>query len=96
MHPDAPIPGVYLAESLFEDAKSHRQDVGDEGFFQKLNQNMAASSGWGALATGWDGASFDAAVAAPPGDKERTRLVGDLIGAFFRSYHYRKKGTGHL
>ena len=31
--------------------------------------------------------SFDAAVAAPPGDKERTRLVGDLIGAFFRSYH---------
>ena len=26
-------------------------------------------------------------MAAPPGDKERTRLVGDLIGAFFRSYH---------
>jgi hypothetical protein len=43
--------------------------------------------GWGSIAAGWDGASFDAALVAPPGDKERTRLVGDLIGAFFRSYH---------
>jgi hypothetical protein len=87
MHPEAPIPGVYLAESLFEDAKSLRQDVGDEGFFQKLNQNKASGRGWGAIAAGWDVASFDLAVAAPPGDKERTLLVGDLIGAFFRSYH---------
>ena len=28
LHPDAPIPGVYLAESLFEDAKSLRGDMG--------------------------------------------------------------------
>lgn len=87
MHPEAPIPGVYLAESLFEDAKSLRLDMGDEGFFQKLNQNKAGGSGWGAIAAGWDGVSFDAAVAAPPGDQERTLLVGDLIGTFFRSYH---------
>ncbi len=87
IHPEASIPGVYLAESLFEDAKSLRQDVGDEGFFQKLNQNKASGSGWGAIAAGWDSTSFDIALAAPPGDKERTLLVGDLIGAFFRSYH---------
>jgi hypothetical protein len=87
IHPEAPIPGVYLAESLFEDAKSLRQDIGDEGFFLKLNQNKASGSGWGAIAAGWDATSFDLAVAAPPGDKERTLLVGDLIGAFFRSYH---------
>ena len=87
LHPDAPIPGVYLAESLFDDAKSLRQDMGDGGFFQKLNQNKASGKGWGAIAAGWDAASFDAAVSAPPGDKERTLLVGDLIGAFFRSYH---------
>ncbi len=86
-HPDAPIPGVYLADSLFEDAKSLRLDMGDEGFFQKLNQSKGSGSGWGAVAAGWDAASFDAAVTAPPADKERTRLVGDLIGAFFRSYH---------
>lgn len=87
LHPEAPIPGVYLAESLFEDAKSLQQEMGDEGFFQKLNQNKASNSGWGAIAAGWNAASFDAAVAAPPGDKDRSLLVGDLIGAFFRSYH---------
>jgi hypothetical protein len=87
LHPNAPIPGIYLAESLFEDAKSLRTDIGDEGFFQKLNQNKSAGGGWGRIAAGWNAASFDTAVAAPPGDKERTRLVGDLIGAFFRSYH---------
>lgn len=87
IHPDAPIPGVYLAESLFEDAKSLRQDMGDEGFFQKLNINKSSSGGWGAIAAGWDATSFDAAVTAPPGDKERTRLVGDLVGTFFRAYH---------
>ena len=88
LHPDAPIPGVYLAESLFEDAKSLRQDMADASFFQKLNHNKGSSgTGWGAIAAGWDAASFDAAVTAPPGNQERTCLVGDLIGAFFRSYH---------
>lgn len=88
VHPDASIPGIYLAESLFEDAKSLRVDMGDDAFFQKLNQNKGGSgAGWGLIAAGWDGAGFEAAAAAPPGDKERTRLVGDLIGAFFRSYH---------
>jgi hypothetical protein len=87
LHPNAPIPGVYLAESLFEDAKSLRTDMGDGAFFQKLNQNKASGGGWGSISAGWNGQSFDAAVAASPGDKERTRLVGDLIGAFFRSYH---------
>ena len=88
LHPEAPIPGVFLAESLFEDAKSLRQDIGDEAFFQKLNQHKAGgASGWGAIGAGWTADTFDLAISAPPGDKERTRLVGDLIGAFFRSYH---------
>lgn len=87
LHPDAPTPGVYLAESLFEDAKGLRQDMGDEAFFQKLNQNKTSGGGWGTIAAGWDAACFEAAVNAPPGDHERSLLVGDLIGAFFRSYH---------
>ena len=32
------IPGVYLAESLFEDAKSLRADMGDEAFFVGLRR----------------------------------------------------------
>ena len=75
---------------MFEDAKSLREDIGDEAFFQKLNKNKSSSSksgGWGSIAAGWDGQSFDIAVASQPGDKERTRLVGDLIDTIFRSYH---------
>lgn len=87
LHPEAPIPGVYLAESLFEDAKSLRADMGDESFFQKLNQNKASGNGWGAIETGWDATRFVAAIEASPGDSDRSLLVGDLIGAFFRSYH---------
>jgi len=91
LHPNAPIPGIYLAESLFEDAKSLRTDMGDEAFFGKLNQSKAAGGkgGWGTVAVGWDAASFDAAASEPPGIQggSRPRLVGDLIGAFFRSYH---------
>mgnify|MGYP006283586125 CR=1 FL=1 len=88
-HPEAPVPGVYLAESLFADAQGFREQMGDEAFFAKLNQGKAESGGdgWGSIAAGWDAASFDAAVAAGPGDSDRTRLVGDLIGAYFRSYH---------
>jgi hypothetical protein len=88
LHPEAPIPGIYLAESLFEDAKSRRTDTGDEAFFAQLNAKKGNSGGgWGSISSGWNGTSFDAAVAAPPGDKERTRLVGDLIGTMFRAYH---------
>ncbi|HEY8665871.1 MAG TPA: hypothetical protein VIL86_04355, partial [Tepidisphaeraceae bacterium] len=91
LHPEAPIPGIYLAESLFEDAKSLRADMGDEPFFAKLNQSKTGrgKGGWGTVAAGWDAASFDAAASEAPGVQggSRPRLVGDLIGAFFRSYH---------
>lgn len=90
IHPGASIPGVYLAESLFEDAKSLRTDMGDAAFFHKLNlQKKVGGAGWGSMSAGWDAASFDAAAAEPPGVQggARPRLVGDLIGAFFRSYH---------
>jgi len=89
MIPDAPVPGVYLAESLFADAQSLRNEMGDDAFFDKLNQirGDGSGNGWGSIATGWEGDSFDAAIAAGPGDRERTQLVGDLIGAYFRSYH---------
>ena len=88
LHPDAPIPGIYLAESLFEDAKSRRADTGDEAFFAQLNAKKGTTGGgWGSISAGWNAASFDAAVAAQPGEKERTRLVGDLIGTMFRAYH---------
>src|SRR3954470_14895377 len=54
LHPGAPLPGVYLADEIFKNAVQHRQRLGDEKFFEHLNQGnkAAAGSGWGKLASG--------------------------------------------
>lgn len=85
-HPDAPLPGVYLADRIFDDAKGLRATMGDEAFFDRLNAGNGGGGGWGALATTWDAATFDAALRAAPTSPERTRLVGDLVTHFFRAY----------
>jgi hypothetical protein len=76
-HPDAPVPGFYLAEGLFKDARDMRQNMGDAAFFAKLNEggSSAASGGgdWGALDSGWDAVTFDAATLEAPNGEERSR-----------------------
>ena len=37
LHPDAPVPGFYLGERLFDDARRLRTTMGDAAFFEKLN-----------------------------------------------------------
>jgi len=86
-HPDAPLPGVYLAESIFADAEQLRARLGDAAFFEQLNAGSAAGgSGWGEIGAGWDGASFGAALDAPPRSEDRSRLVSDLVSRFFTAY----------
>ncbi|MGL4419374.1 MAG: DUF6079 family protein, partial [Gemmataceae bacterium] len=94
-HPTAPLPGVYLADEIFKNARQHLQALGDEKFFALLNAGSQPAkketdhagkekkSGWGKLAKGWDAARFDAAMDAPPANEERTRLVGDLVQHIF-------------
>lgn len=98
LHPDAPIPGFYLAEGLFRDAQQLRERMGDEAFFGKLNETTGGGtgggSGWGDLAGGWDAGSFDAAMLESPRGDERTRLVGDLIGCYFTAYASVARGGG--
>ncbi|MFW6114164.1 MAG: PDDEXK nuclease domain-containing protein [bacterium] len=79
-HPDAPLPGVYLADEIFENAQQLRERLGDDTFFEDLNKGSsgARSGGWGKL-EGWDAARFDAALAAPPKSRERSQLVGKLV-----------------
>src|SRR5436190_7823579 len=74
-HPQAPLPGVYLAGEIFKNAVQHRQALGDEKFFGQLNQGQKAGSGggWGKLAKGWDAARFGLALEAPPASEDRTR-----------------------
>lgn len=89
LHPGSPTPGFYQAERLFANARELRATMGDAAFFARLGTRVAPNDmpngdgGWGALDTAWDAAGFEAAVAAPPGAGERTRLVGDLVDAFF-------------
>ena len=92
-HPEAPVPGFYLAEGLFKDASALRLRMGDESFFAKLNEGAkregggsGGASGWGSFDSGWDAASFEAAMLEPPNGEERSRLVGDLISQFFSAY----------
>lgn len=86
MHPDAPVPGFYLGERLFTDARTLRGRMGDDRFFADLNGGRTAADGWGDIGDVWDPASFDAATLERPEAEDRVRLVGDLIGTFFASY----------
>jgi hypothetical protein len=86
-HPDAPVPGFYLAEGMFKDARELRDRMGDGPFFAQLNEGVAGSDAdWGEFDSGWDAASFEGAMLEPPNGEERSRLVGDLIMQFFSAY----------
>src|SRR5262249_9011996 len=91
-HPNAPIPGVFLAVKLFDDARHLRQTMGDGSFFDRLNAAQGGGGGWGELESAWDAARFEAAMEAAPGSEERTRLVSDLVGTFFKSYSVQAEG----
>jgi hypothetical protein len=88
LNPEAPWPGVYLAEDLFADARRYRENVGDEKFFTLLG-GAPFDPKWGKRAqpVGWTAEKFAAAMAAPPGDELRGRLAGDLVKHLFQGYH---------
>ncbi|TIR29941.1 MAG: phage resistance protein [Mesorhizobium sp.] len=87
LHPDAPVPGFYLGEKLFEDARHLRTTMGDAAFFRKLNEgNEGAGDGWGDLGSEWETESFESAATESPEGEERQRLVSDLIAKYFRGY----------
>ena len=97
LHPDAPAPGVYRTEGLFEDARRLRAQIGDETFFARLNETAAGAAegaaGWGDLSAQWDASTFEAALGAPAGAEERSRLVAALIDSFFRGYRDVARGS---
>ncbi len=89
LHPDVPVPGFYMSDRIFIDAKEMCGHMGDEKFFTALNAaNVSAGGdeGWGDAATGWDAVSFNAVVSGQASDDDRMRLVGDLVGSLFKSF----------
>jgi hypothetical protein len=97
-HPHAPIPGVYLAEGLFQDARVLRERMGDERFFATLSEGSSGAGGWGDLEAGWDATRFEAAMEEPPGSEERSQLISALVGTFFSSYNTQvdRQGEAYL
>lgn len=93
VHPDAPIPAVYLCEKLFENASAMRATMGDAAFFEKLGTG-SGEGGWGELESGWDAESFQAALAAPPDSEEAVRLLEDLLTHIFPAYSDLAGGKG--
>lgn len=88
IHPEAPVPGVFLAEGLFADAQNLRRSMGDAAFFAKLSEGAEGESDWGQLDAAWDADRFETATSAPPGpdSEDRVQLVGKLVKTFFTSY----------
>ncbi|MCX6624816.1 MAG: phage resistance protein, partial [Acidobacteria bacterium] len=76
LHPDAPPPGLYDADSMMGNARKLRQQFGDEAFFRALNDS-AGDDGWGDAAR-WDTERFEAAARADARSRERSELVGAL------------------
>ena len=97
LHPGAPTPGVYRSGGLFDDARRLRAQMGDETFFARVNETAASAAGtaagWGDLSARWDAASFEAALGAPAGAEERSRLVAALVDSFFRGYRDVARGS---
>lgn len=92
--PQAPIPGVYLAEGLFRDAQALCETLGEKKFFAKLNEGADSDGGWGDLNSSWDAARFETAIIAPPGSEDRSQLISSLIRQFFGSYDTQAGGRG--
>lgn len=84
LHPDAPLPPVYVSDGIVVDAHQKRQELGDEVFFRILSEGEAADE-WGAYGTEWDAVRFEAAAAAPPGSSDHDLLVGALLRTHYRA-----------
>ena len=95
LHPDAPLPAVYLADALLGDAEGLRAKMGDDAFFAMLGAGAsdAASSGWGDLKAGWNAERYESAKEQGPqlasteitdaGHTEYDALVSALIKNVF-------------
>ncbi|MBE1530889.1 phage resistance protein [Actinomadura algeriensis] len=91
LYPDAPLPAVYRDEGLLADARELRSSLGDERFIAGMSTGSEEEQEWNEV--GWTGSQLDTALAAPPGDTDRKRLVGDLVATHFKRYADAVTGT---
>jgi len=86
LHPNAATPAVFQAQELVANADQLRAQLGDDKFFDTLNQSKGGDAdGWGDLGVSWSAQRYDAAKTTGPGSSEYGLLSADLIDAFFQS-----------
>lgn len=80
-HPDAPIPGLFADEKVFEDARRLLESLGDEKFFAEMG---GPKKGWGKVTQAWNRERFDevSSSADPP---QRELLFSALAKSWFQS-----------
>jgi hypothetical protein len=90
LHPDAPLPALYMADGLLADADRMRARVGDEGFFAGLNGGGDKKADrWSQLLGDdmtWTLDYYAAARSAAPGSDLRQKLVTALVQQYYTSY----------
>ena len=63
----------------------------------RLNETASSTgegaAGWGELSAQWEASTFEAALDAPAGAEERSRLVAALIDSFFQGYRDVARGS---
>jgi hypothetical protein len=92
LHPEAPLPAVYVADGILDDARVKREDLGDDVFFRVLSEGEVSDE-WGEYGAGWDAARLEDAMAAPPGSSERDQLVGALLRTHYRALPGQARAT---
>lgn len=85
LHPQEPPAGLYKSDSLIENARSLREQMGDAGFFAALNKSNSGGKDWGLLGAGWEASRFEQACEAVPLDPDRVQLVSDLAATVLTS-----------
>lgn len=95
LHPEAPTPSIYVAESILANADQLRATFGDAQFFARLSEGDGTTSpGWGAQAAGWDAARYEQARQQPPESDACRQLVDQLLSTFFPAYEVQADASG--
>ena len=83
-HPGSPLPAVYRAQGLLNDARAIHDGMGTAAFLARLP--APADEGWGDVTAPWTQAEIDAAFAAAPDSALAQRLISDVVPVFLPSY----------
>lgn len=82
-HPNAPLPGLFADEKLFDDARQLLDKIGDDPFFEPMNAGAKVDDDWGSFGADerWDRPRFDRAASSLDPD-----FRGDLFAALARTW----------